>query len=265
MEKKNLITLREADGSIINMEIHDKLVSTSALAKEYAVSGYPDRYIVYAENLAPASPSAKHKHDTPQRGIHFSCILRPSIFPSQASLLGHLSATAFVTALSEHTKKQLGIGWISDIFCQGEKIGGVTIEGKLDSYTTYEYIIITFEAKLNENDFPPRLGDLVRKVFEIENTSIPMIIARNVLSKFFKLYSTLKSSSKFMDVYAQHFILRGKRIKHTEGGKKRRCKVLGIDPKSGGLIIEMKNKTSKTVTSPSSVIIPKRIRIQKKK
>ena len=266
MEKKNVITVREADGGIINMEIHEALASTAALAREYALRGYPDRYIVFSENILPESTGAKHKAQELRRGVHFSCILRPSIFPSQAALLGHLSVTAFVQALDEHTTHHLGIGWVSDVFCDGERIGGVTIEGKLDSYTTYEYIIVTFDAKIDENAFPPRLGDMVRKVFESENTSIPMIIARNVLAKFFKLYSTLKSSSRFMDVYSKRFILRGKSARYIENGKRKRCKILGVEAKTGNLIIETFGRGARTekLSSSSSVLLPKKIRLKKK-
>jgi len=265
MKKKNLITVREADGGIINMEIHDSLESTAKLAREYAGRGYPDRYIVFAEKLIPESPQGSYRREpAPVRGVFFSCILRPSLFPSQASLLGALSATAFVQALDEHTTRHLGLGWVSDVYCQGVKIGDVTIEGKLDSFTTYEYIIVTFSAKLDEESFPPRLGDMVRKVFESENTSISMIIARNVIAKFFKLYSTMKSSVRFMDVYTKLFILRGRRIKYIEDGRRKSCKVLGIDTKTGALILESRERGVFNVISPTSVIIPKRIRLSKK-
>ena len=264
MENKNVITLRESDGSIVNMEIHESLESTASLARDYALKGYPDRYIVFAENLLREQSQTSKKGPESLRGVFFSCILRPSLFPSQASLLGALSATAFVQALDEHTTKHLGIGWVSDIYCSGEKIGDVTIEGKLDSFTTYEYIIVTFSAKLDDESFPPRLGDMVRKVFESENTSISMIIARNVLAKFFKLYSTVKSSVKFMDVYTKRFVLRGKRAKLIDGGKKKACKILGVDAKTGALILESKERGIFRVSSPTSVILPKKIRITKK-
>ena len=265
MEKKNVITVREADGGIINMEIHDGLESTARLAREYANMGYPDRYIVFAEKLITPPGQGIHRREAESvRGVFFSCILRPSLFPSQASLLGALSATAFVQALDEHTTRHLGIGWVSDVYCQGEKIGGVTIEGKLDNFTSYEYIIVTFSARLDEESFPPRLGDMVRKVFESENTSISMIIARNVLAKFFKLYSTIKSSVRFMDVYTKRFILRGRRIKYLEDGKRKGCKVLGVDGKTGALILESHERGVFNVVSPTSVLIPKKIRLTKK-
>ncbi len=265
MEKKNIITVREADGGIINMELHDELPSTARLAREYALRGYPDRYIVFSEKLIPETQQPVYRRDPePVRGVFFSCILRPSLFPSQASLLGALSATAFVQALDEHTTRHLGIGWVSDVYCDGEKIGDVTIEGKLDSFTTYEYIIVTFSARLDEESFPPRLGDMVRKVFESENTSISMIIARNVLAKFFKLYSSMKSSVRFMDIYTKRFILRGRRIKYLDDGRRKSCKVLGINAKTGALILESRERGVFDVISPTSVIIPKKIKITKK-
>ena len=179
-EKKN-ITIREADGGVINMEIYTELNSVTALARESAKNGYPDRYVVFSEK--------QHRHgheDGFENGMYMACILRPSLFPSQASLLGALSATALATALEEHTTARLGIGWVSDIYCEGVKIGETSIEGKLDNHTTYEYIIVTFSVKLDSDNFPPRLSDMIRKVFEVENTSISMIVARGVLNRFFK-------------------------------------------------------------------------------
>ena len=189
-----------------------------------------------------------------------SVILRPSIFPSQAYLLGALAASSCVSALEEHTSKKLSTGWVSDIYCDGHRIGSATVEGKLDNFTTYEYIIITYSLKLSESNFPPRLTDMIKKVFESENTSISMIIARTILQKFFMFYPSLKTTRKFMDVYLDKFILRGVNVKYGVDGKKKTCKVVGVDTSSGSLIIEEKNGSIVHVSSPSAVSIPKRIK-----
>lgn len=262
---KNIVTIRGGDGNIINMEVYEYLPSTVELARKYASEGYPDRYVVFSEKRAKPSSIGKKQEVDIEEGMYMSCILRPSLFPSQASLLGALSATALISALDEHTARQLGIGWVSDIYCDGVRIGGVTIEGKLDNYTTYEYIIATFSVRLDKRAFPPRLTDMIRKVFESENTSISMIIARTVLSKFIMLYSTMKSSSKFMDVYSKRFILRGRRIKYLTSERKHNAKVLGVDMKSGALIVETKGGNVENIISPKSVLIPKRIRLPRTK
>ncbi len=253
---RNIVSMRASDDSIVKLECHERLLSTAALAKQYAKMGYPDRYVVIAES--------ERQRASDKKGLYMSLILRPSFFPSQAALLSSLTTVALVTALREHTTKRLGIGWVSNVYCEGKSIGGITIEGKLDNFTSYEYIIVSFSVTLSADNFPPRLTDLVRKVFESENSSIAMIIAKTVLNKFFPLYANMRSNTKFMNHYRQSFLLHGKKIKYTASGKKRTCKVLGINNEDGALIVEMKNGEIKHITSPTGVIIPKRIKIQKK-
>ena len=72
-EKKPIpYVIRMSDGNVIKMEHHEHLPSVSALAKQYAMQGYPDRYVVLAEGVDGSS----------ERGLYMSLILRPSIFPA---------------------------------------------------------------------------------------------------------------------------------------------------------------------------------------
>lgn len=266
MSDKQLITLRGGDGNIITLEVHKAVSSTVKLAREYAKSGYPDRYVVFSEKQLRSDLTGNKSADVEtESGVFISCILRPSFFPSQAPLLGAMSATAMISALEEHTAKRLGVGWVSDVYCEGVKIGASSIEGKLDNFTTYEYLIVSFAIKLNKENFPPSLSDMIKKVFESDNTSIALIIAKNILGKFFNFYSNLKNSKKFMDIYNAKFILRGRTVKYNADGKKKTCKVLGIEPKNGALIVETKEAGIFNITSPSVVTAPKRIRLKKEK
>ncbi len=253
----NIITMRGNDGGIIKLEYHDSLPSTVALARGYAAKGYPDRYVVFTENM-------NNEDGESECGICMSILLRPSIFSSQASLLGAMSAAAMVSALQEHTVHPLGLGWVSDLYCNGVKIGHSSLEGKLDSFTSYEYIIVNYCIKTSKKNFPPRLTDMIRKVFEADNTSVNMIMAKTILLRFFSMYANLKTSSKFMDIYSEKLILRGIKIKYDDGQKKRSCRVLSVDSKTGALIIEGRGGKPIHVTSPSNVQIPKRIKVKHK-
>lgn len=262
MNENPVLTMRASDGSVVKIECHDALPSTSALAKQYAKAAYPDRYVVFAEGSRKLDADGRPKDDV-EHGIFMSCILRPSIFPSQASLISALSAVAMTAGLEEHTTKKIGIGWVSKIYCDGKAIGSSTIEGKLDNFTSYEYIIVNFSISLSEENFPPRLNDLIRKVFESENISIPVIIAKNILNKFFTYYSNLKNNSKFMDVYRQKFILRGHKIKYLNAdGKRETCKVLGVNTEDCSLMVEDSEKKVIYISTPNKVIIPKKIAIK---
>ena len=257
----NLATMRASDGSVVKLECHNALPSTAQLAREYAKRGYPDRYVVFAEGRKKLDQEGRFRGEI-ERGVFMSCILRPSIFPSQAALISSISAVAMTTALLEHTTATLGIGWVSKIYCNGKIIGECTIEGKLDNFTSYEYIIVTFSAVLSKEDFPPRITDLIRKVFESENTSVPIIIAKNILNKFFPYYQNMKNHTKFMDEYRKLFVLRGHKIRYLNNGKKETCKVLGIDENTCSLMVEDKEKKVVLISTPNKVIIPKKIPIK---
>ena len=261
MENKGLVTsFKIFDGNTVKLEYRDTLPNTAELARAYAKAGYPDRYAVMTERQT-TSPiiGTKLSEKDSEEGVFISCILRPSIFPSQAGLLGPLAAVAFATALEEHAQKKISIGWVKDIFCEGEKIGGVALEGKLDDYTSYEYLIVSFAVKLNKKDFPPRLTDMVRQVFETDNHTIGTIIAKSILNRFFTVYRDLKNPSKHMDVYKNKFALTGKKIKYLHDDKKITVRVMGIDKETCTLVTEDSKGEVIRITKPSSVSIPKKI------
>lgn len=253
----NTISIRESDGSIVTLETHRALPSTVTLAREYAKEGKPDRFVVFSDGRLLSDGSIEN-------GIFMSMLLRPSFFPSQASLLGCMTGAAVISALEEHTSSQLGLGWVNDVYCDGKKIGSASIEGKLDDFKAYEYLIITVSLKFDEKLFPPRLTDLIVEVFESGKSSIPLIIARNIISKFLRFYTNIKNSAKFMDIYTTKFVLRGRKIRYEYNGKKRRCRVQSVDANTGALIVNLRGvSTEYRITARSLVTTPKKIPLKK--
>ncbi len=263
ISSNNIISIRGLDGNIIKMEIYSSLPSVTDLTREYAKNGYPDRYAVFSERQykSPLTGSKSSSREF-EYGMFLSLILRPSFFPAQASLLGALSATAMITALEEHTTKNLGLGWVSDIYCEGEKCGSVAIEGKLDDYTAYEYLIVTFAIRLENKNFPPRLTDIISEVFEKDNTSIPVIIAKNVINKFLSFYTNIKTSNAFMSIYKSRFALIGASAKYEVGDKKRNCTIFSVED-DGSIKVDVSG-TKITIRSPSQITMPKRYRVKPK-
>lgn len=256
---KNILSFRASDGNTVRLEYRETLPSTAALAKEYAKEGYPDRYAVFAEKQTSVSATGEAiTRGDSDRGLYLSLILRPSIFPSQAGSIAPLSALALASALEEHTMKSVGIGWISDIYCDGVKIGCTSVEGKLDDFTSYEYLIVSFSVKLDKK-FSPRLTDMVRRVFEDGNLSIPIIMAKTVLNRFFAIYREIKNPVKHINHYANRFALTDKKIKYIEDGKKKTVKVVGVNKETLTMIVEARGGRRIDVASRSSVIIPNKI------
>jgi BirA family biotin operon repressor/biotin-[acetyl-CoA-carboxylase] ligase len=257
---KNIFNIRTSDGNTIKFEYRDSLPSVASLAKKYALAGYPDRYVIFAEKQTALSAlGTPLSSGESENGIFLSCILRPSIFLSQAGVIGPLSALACILALEEYTAKDLGLGWTSDLYCEGNKIGGVTMEAKPDSPTSFEYIIVTFAIKLDEKNFPRRLTDMVRQVFEENNLSVPMIMAKTILNKFFLLYSDLKNPEKHLATYASKFALADKKVTYINNGKKRSARIIELNKNDMTLCIETRDGKRINVSSPSTVIIPNKL------
>ena len=104
MTDKEIITFRAQDGNTVKLEYRESLPSANELAREYAKAGYPDRYAVFTERQTAITACGEIiSGNESERGLFLSCILRPSIFPSQAGSIGPLSAVALASALEEHT------------------------------------------------------------------------------------------------------------------------------------------------------------------
>ena len=160
-----ITTFRASDGNTVKIEHRPSLPSSLALAKEYAKSGYPDRYVVFAERQTAISALGEKITDSQgERGLFISCILRPSIFPSQAGSVAPLSAASLANALEEQSNNKIGIGWVSDVYCNGIKIGATSVEGNLDSFSSYEYLIVNFAVKLDNKSFP-KMTFIIYKLF----------------------------------------------------------------------------------------------------
>ena len=256
----NITTFRTSDGNTVKMEYRDSLPSSSHLAKDYALSGYPDRYVVFTEKQTEYSATGDPlSNGETEKGIYLSCILRPSIFQSQAGSIRPLGAAALANALEEHSENKIGIGWLSDIYCNGEKIGRTSVENMPDNLNSFEYLIITFAVKLDPKNFPPRLTDMVRQVFEEKSVSVPMIIAKTILNKFFSIYKDMKTPEKHFNMYFNKFIFNDKKIKFLDDGKKKIGRVVGIDKSNLSLIVESKDGRRVSISSPSRVINPNKI------
>ena len=256
-----LTTYRTSDGNAVKIEYYRELPSTVELAREYALAGKPDRYVVFTEKQQGQNIIGSKFSDTElESGVFMSLILRPSFFPSQAGLLAPLAATALLSAFEEHTTKTAGIGWVSSIIFEDKKIGSVTIEGKLNDYSSYEYMIVSFALKLDSRFFSPRLTDIIRKVFDDENPSVSMLVARTVLNKFFKVYMDIKNPSKHMDYYKQKFCHYGKKVRYFSDGKKHTGKIIDVDKKTCVFHIADKNGNTFAATSPSGITIQQKSR-----
>ena len=79
------------------------------------------------------------------------------------------------------------------------------------------------------------------------------------MNKFFGVYRELKNPAKHINTYVSRSVLMDKKIKYLDDGKKKTCRVVGINRESLAIIVEAKDGTRHEITSPSGVVIPNKI------
>ena len=85
------------------------------------------------------------------------------------------------------------------------------------------------------------------------------IMAKTLLNKFFTMYKDVKTPEKHLNNYHEKFILQDKKVKYIDNGKKKPGRAIGINKENLALIIEAKDGKQISISSPSGVIIPKKI------
>jgi hypothetical protein len=102
-------------------------------------------------------------------------------------------------------------------------------------------------------------------IFEKDNPSLGMMMAKTILDKFFSAYSNIKASDNHKKYYVGKFVLTDTKIKYIDNGKKKNAKIVDIDKDTLSLVIYTRGQGEITVFTPSQVIIPGRIKNYLKK
>ena len=74
------------------------------------------------------------------------------------------------------------------------------------------------------------------------------------------LYFNMKNPSKYMGTYKERMGMLERDAKIILKGRKVRCKIKDVNSTSGALLVEVKGEGVIEVSSPKSIVLPKRIR-----
>jgi BirA family biotin operon repressor/biotin-[acetyl-CoA-carboxylase] ligase len=105
--------------------------STNSLAKQYLAQEHlPEGSVIITDHQYQGK--GQHGsvwHSEPHKNLTFSLVLYPSFLAAPESFaLNIITSLAIYQALSTHVPSGLKIKWPNDIYCQGQKLGGVLIE-----------------------------------------------------------------------------------------------------------------------------------------
>lgn len=225
------LLLRGLDTSVFGrkMEIHSSIGSTNARAKELALNGAPEGTVVIAdEQVQGRGRLGRSWISPPGKGIWMSVVLRPRLFPQQASRITIMTAVAVANALKRSAQIEVGIKWPNDIVCGGKKLCGILNEVHAEPQVIHYAVVgIGLNVNFSQEDLPDGIKDLATSLkIEKDKEFCRVDIIRAILQEMEKSYLQRLNNDRFTELlkeYEAHSVILGKRVR-----------VIGIDSELSG-------------------------------
>lgn len=245
-DKKTVITLPY--GRMIVMEELDEEGADVPSLIEMAQAGQGGGYVRYCateENTVNAS-------DAP--GMALRILIRPTMHARHAGQLAALTAVAVARAIERHSNMKISIRWVNDLYSGTHKIGAVLTNAQVNTAGYYEYAVIRISLAVAPEDFPPRLGDVVRRVFRNEDVSLVANLSESIAEEFFTLYDSEEAHAEYMADYRKRLTAIGRRVKVLTGQRYERGRVTDIDD-NACLVVRLRHGRTFLVSSRSEIVL----------
>ncbi len=187
------------------------LESTNTTACELAKDGAPEGTVVLAGRQTGGRGRFGRSFFSPEgTGLYFSIILRPT---AQPLYLTTAAAVAVAQAAEAVTGKPMGIKWVNDVYCNGQKVCGILTEGgfangKLD----YAVLGIGINVAPPAEGFPAELAGKAGALWDtpVAAEAVESLL-NEILCRFAKSYTALEKKP-FLEAYRRLSLLDGKTV-----------------------------------------------------
>lgn len=215
------LLLRGLDTSVLGrkMEIHSSIGSTNARAKELALNGAPEGTVVIAdEQVQGRGRLGRSWISPPGKGIWMSVVLRPRLFPQQASRITIMTAVAVANALKRSAQIEVGIKWPNDIVCGGKKLCGILNEVHAEPQVIHYAVVgIGLNVNFSQEDLPDGIKDLATSLkIEKDKEFCRVNVIRAILQEMEKIYLQKLNGDGFAELlkeYERRSVILGKRVR----------------------------------------------------
>ena len=213
---------------------HDMLSSTMDYAFQLGVEGAAEGTVVCAEGQTKGRGRMERPWTSPKgKGLYFSLILRPNLFPADAAKITLFSAVAICEAISQSTGIKTSIKWPNDLLIQDKKVAGILTELSAEM-DRVRFIVIGVGLNVNSSlkQLPPNATSL--KQASGKNLS-RVVLLQDIFQRIEYWYEILNKNGfgPVIDRWRQLTSTLGKKI--TIGDVK--GKAVDLD-EHGGLIIQ---------------------------
>lgn len=215
---------------------------------EMAQAGQGGGYVRYCAD----EENTVNSSDAP--GMTLRILIRPTMHARHAGQLAALTAVAVARAIERHSDMKISIRWVNDLYTGSRKIGAVLTNAQMNAGGFFDYAVIRISLAIAPSDFPPRLGDVIRRVFNNENISLCANLAESIVEEFFTLYDNEEMHPDCMTDYRKRLTVIGRRVKVLTGERFERGRVVDIDS-DACLIVRLRRDRMVMVTSRSEVVL----------
>lgn len=238
--------------SNLNIEVLPSLDSTNNFAREKAVLGMPEGYVVIANTQTNGKGRKGREFFSPSNtGIYMSLVLRPSHCSlKQATKLTTMAAVAVCEAIEIVSNEKAQIKWVNDVYVKGKKVCGILTEASLgleDNFLDYAIIGIGVNVSLPIDGFPKEIQNIAGAVFENAQNDGKNRIAAEILNRFMSYYTVLPKVNYIEEYRSRNFVI-GKEILVNLSDKQKKAVALDIDDEFH-LIVKYDNNKTETLSS----------------
>ena len=159
---------RLIDAKIIGREIHvfQETTSTNDIIEKMAIDGVSEGVVVFAESQTKGRGRlGRSWHSLPRKGLWFSILLRPDLYPRASMQITIAAATAIRNAIYKLTQLPALIKWPNDVVIGGKKVAGILNEISAET-DRIKYSILGIGINVNHEitDFPGELKNIATSI-----------------------------------------------------------------------------------------------------
>lgn len=217
------------------------LDSTNTRAKQLAEEGYPSGTLVVAEQQDAGRGRRGRNWESPRgSGIFMTLMLKPEIYPGNASMLTLVAALAVSGAITKCTGRPAGIKWPNDIVMNGKKVCGILTEMNAQ-FDYVDYLVIGIGINVHNERFPEEIAHMATSLY-LETGEHPkraVLIAEVLkqLEDYYEKYMETQDLRGLVKEYDARLINKNQMVRVLDPKEPFEGKALGITPR-GELIVD---------------------------
>jgi BirA family transcriptional regulator, biotin operon repressor / biotin---[acetyl-CoA-carboxylase] ligase len=216
-------------------EVLDEVDSTNDECARQLAAGRTAPFAVFAlRQTRGRGRFGRVWHSEANGNLYSSFAFRPRIAPERMQTFTLWMGVTICELVSKFVPVKPGIKWPNDIVFDGRKAGGMLTEARVDADQIRDLV---FGLGLNVNspqaDWPSDLGRRAVSLSELAGELVDLnrltaaLIGRVLLA--YERFADGDHVDLFAELWNKYDVLRGREVALSEGGRKRRGRVLGVD------------------------------------